>query len=653
MRGQLVALGFAVAVTTAMSAQQAPPPTFRALVEAIQVDAFVTDRAGNPVRNLRLEDFELLEEGKPQTITSFSEVIIPIDVPPPFVPGAPRPDVATNSGGEGRLYVIALDEVGADVALRARHFLTTFIERHFEPSDVGVVVNIGRASRAAAQDFTSDRGLLLAAVNRLQGGFGGELSKEGAYAGPDRSSLGQRSRAAALKALIGSLAGIQGRRKALIYITQEVGDVYSVIDYQGGVLSHELDDLRTAMTEAMRGGVAIYAIDPCGLTPGGSLGETEENESGACDVDLNRISAFRKMSTATGGFAVANSNSVEQALERMVTENSNYYVLGFTSTDESRDGRYRRLEVRVKRPDVTVRARDGYIAPSRSQSRSAGTRTSVAPPDIREIIASPLANGAVPMKVFAAAFKGTKGSDARVVITAEFDASRLGLATSGGTMRGNLELAAAAVSAAGKVTRGQPQVIDVALKPESYAQATTHGLRTQAVMTLSPGRYQLRVAGGNPRAAKIGSVMYDLDVPDFRKGRLALSAVALSTTGPDRPVTVVPTAANVLPFFPALIREFEAGTQIRLYVEAYDNDGGDPAPIELKVELRGQQGDVVRRGSDRRASTAKGTETFVVNVPLDVNPGSYTLRVEARTGTDAVSRDIPIRVSPAAVAAAR
>lgn len=655
MRSRLAALGFAVALTAAISAQQAPP-TFRTLVEAIQVDAFVTDRAGNPVRNLRLEDFELLEEGKAQTITSFVEVVIPINVPPPFVPGAPQPDVATNSGGEGRLYAIALDEVGADVALRARHFLTTFIERHFEPHDVAVVVNIGRSPRANAQDFTSDRGLLLAAINRLQGGWAvlaPDQMSAGRSLGPDRTPLAQRSRAAALKALITSLTGIHGRRKALIYITQEVGDVYSVIDYNGGVLSHELDDLRAALTEAMRGGVAIYAIDPCGLTPGGALGETEANESGACDADLNRISAFRKMSTATGGFAVANSNSFEQALEQMVKENSNYYVLGFTSRNESRDGRYRRLEVRVKRPDVIVRARDGYIAPPRSQTRAAATRTNAPSGDVREVIATPLANGAVPMKVFAAAFKGTRRSDARVVITAEFDASRLGLSASGGSMRGRLDLAAAAVSAAGKVTRGQPQEIDVALKPESYAQATTHGLRTQSVMTLSPGRYQLRVAGGNSQAAKIGSVMYDLDVPDFSKGRLALSAVALSTTGPDRPVTVIPTAANVLPFFPTLIREFEAGPQIRLYVEAYDNDGKDTAPIELKVEVRGQQGDVVRRGSDRRASTGKGTETFVVNVPLDVNPGSYTLRVEATTGTDSVSRDIPIRVSPGAVAAER
>ena len=647
MTPRLAALGFAAAITTAVSAQQ-PAPTFRAQVEAVQVDVFVTDRDGNPVRDLRLEDFELLEDGRPQTITSFSEVIIPITVPPPFSAGTPRPDVATNSGGEGRLYVIALDEIGADLALRARHFLTTFIERHFEPNDVGVVVNVGRAMSTAAQDFTSDRGLLLAAINRLQGGFGAppSLDQPGAWR-PDRSSLAQRSRAAALKALIASLTSIQGRRKALIYITQEVGDVYSVIDYKGGVRSHEFDDLRAAMTEAMRGGVAIYTIDPCGLTPGGSLGETEANVAGVCDADLERMAAFRKLSEATGGFAVVNSNSFGQALERMVKENSNYYLLGFTSTNDRRDGRYRRLEVRTKRPGLAVRARDGYIAPSGSPGRSAGTRTNAtATTGIRDVIANPLSNGAVPMKVYAGAFKGAKGNLANVVITTELDVSRLALAANSGVMRGRLELASAAISAGGKVTRGAPQSLDLALKAESYEQAVAHGLRVQSVIALPPGRYQLRVAGGNPQAAKIGSVMYDLDVPDFRKGQLALSAMALSTDT-DRPVTVIPTAANVLPFFPTLSREFVTGTRISLYVEVYDNaDGRARNPVELKVEVRDHQGTIVRSGSDRRTRAATGTETFLVALPLDVGAGDYSLHVEAASGGDSISRDIPVRVTP-------
>ena len=644
MTPRLVGLGFAAAIATAVSAQQ-PAPTFRTQVEAVQVDVFVTDRAGNPVRDLRLEDFDLLEDGKPQTITSFSEVNIPITSPPPFSPSAPRPDVATNSGGDGRLYVIALDEVDPDLALRARHHLRRFIERHFEPNDVGVVVNIGRGLSSDAQDFTSDRGLLLAAIDKLKG-----WREMPAVAGAPPSmmfptALAQRSRAAALKALIASLAGITGRRKALIYITQEVGDIYSVIDYKGGVRSLEFDDLRAAMTDAMRGGVAIYAINACGLTPGGMLGESPANDPGFCDAELDRTAAFRRMSEATGGFALVNSNSVDEALARIVRENSSYYLLGFTSANERRDGRYRRLEVRVRRPGLTVRARDGYIAPSRAPSRTAATRTAGAAPGIRDVIGSPLPNGAVPMTVFAAAFKGTRGNESKVVITAQFDASKLGLAARGKNMRGQIELASAAVSATGKVTRSEPQVIDIALAPDSYAQAMAHGFRTQSTIALPPGRYQLRVAGGNSQAATIGSVMYDLDVPDFTKGRLALSAVALSTMDADRPVTVIPTRANVLPFFPTLSREFVRGTRISLYAEAYNNARGrDPKSIELKVDVRDQHGQTVRSGSDRRTRATQGTETFLVVVPLDVGAGDYSLHLEATSGEDAVTREIPVRV---------
>src|SRR5688500_20188793 len=111
----------------------------------------------------------------------------------------------------------------------------------------------------------------------------------------------------------------------------------------------------------------------------------------------------------------------------MVRENSSYYVLGFVSTNDRRDGRYRRLEVRAKRPGLTVRARDGYIAPSRSQPRTEAPR----PARIRDIIASPFAHGSVPMQAFAAAYMGPNGIDADVMIIAEHDAPRIDLSYRG------------------------------------------------------------------------------------------------------------------------------------------------------------------------------------------------------------------------------
>lgn len=627
MTPRVLALSLVAAITTAVSAQQRP--TFRAQVEMIQVDAFVTDDAGNPVTNLRLEDFELLEDGKAQTISTFSEVNIPIDSPPPFSPTDPRADVATNGGRDGRLYVIAVDEIDAAMALRARHHLRTFIERHFESNDVGVVVSVGRARASAAQDFTSDRALLIAAIDRLSGW-------PPPY--PEPPSLSQRRRAAALKALVASLAAIPGRRKALIYITHDVGDVFDVIDYRGGVRSLEFDDLRAAMMDAMRGGVAIYTMDPCGLAPlGGMVGEASGDAEPfqpvrLCDVKIDRTMNFRMLSSATGGFAVVNSNSFGDAFERIVRENSSYYILGYVSTNDRRDGRYRRLEVRARPPDLMVRTRDGYIAPVQSRPDARAVATCAGRDRERDVMASPLANGAVPMTVFAAPFKGSKGKEAIVLITAELDASRLDLAETEGRRRGRIELAAAAVSAAGKVTRGQPAAIDLSLSPEAYAEVMEQGLRLRAPITLLPGRYQLRVAGGNTQSGKIGSVMYDLDVPDFDKGPLTMSAVAISTTTAD------PTMSTVE-------REFAGGTRLALYVEVYDNvRGRGPRTIDLKIGVRNIEGGIVRTVGDRRTRTARGTETIDVGVPLDMEAGRYVLHVEATSGETTVSREIPIMV---------
>ena len=640
MLRRLVIPAFVLTVAVAVGAQQPASPTFRGQVDIVSVDVFVTDRAGDPVPNLRLEDFELFEDGRPQVITSFAEVNIPITPPAPFVPDAPRSDVATNEGSDGRIYVIALDEILPDLALRARRYLRTFIEQHFEPNDIGVVVNLGRARSKEAQDFTSDRGLLLAAIDKLKG-----WSPDDPLMTPRPLSLRQRDQAGALKLLIRSLARLPAGRKAMIYVGQDMGDVYRVIDHKGGVLPLELEDLRTAMTEAMRGGVAIYAIHACGLSPGGTLVESATHQAAPCGVTLDQIDAYRRLASATGGFAVVNSNGFDQALTRVVRENSSYYLLGFSSTNDKRDGRYRRLEVRAKRSGLTVRTRDGYIAPSRSTRSDASTRSTAI--NAGEAITSPIKNTGLPMKVFAAAFKGSKGNRADVLITAEVDGATLGLMTNAASASGQLELAAAAVSASGKVTYGPQRVFNLTLDSETYKRAAEHGIRVVSTLTLPPDRYQLRVGAGNPKAeSRLGSVIYDLDVPDFDKGPLALSTVVLMTAA-DRAVTASPKAlTGVLPMAPTPKREFPSGTPMLLYAEAYLNaNRREPRSVELKVELRDAQQRVLLGITDQRTRNDKGTVAFSVAMPpLDVPAGSYTLHVEASSAATVVSRDIPIRV---------
>jgi len=234
--------------------------------------------------------------------------------------------------GEGRLYVIVFDElkpvkqIGSDdsssggIALKARQFLHTFIEQHFEANDIGIVVSVGRARATDMQDFTSSRRLLLRAIDSFSGGFPsidqapGDASSGGFAPSSTGDPFAVRQQTRALRDLMESLERIQGRRKAVIYITNEVGDstfsagaasVWNVIDYRGGVRSIEFDDLRAAMTAAMRGGVAFYVFDPAGADPLATGGN-----------ELERMSGLRKLSAATGGFAIVNSNGFTQAFTR-------------------------------------------------------------------------------------------------------------------------------------------------------------------------------------------------------------------------------------------------------------------------------------------------------------------------------------------------
>jgi VWFA-related protein len=641
---------FAIVLAAAqvLLAQQTPP-TFRAGVEAVAVDAFVTDRAGNPVTNLTIDDFELLEDGKPQRITSFTEVNIPIRPPESYSPTAVEPDVATNSAGEGRLYVIALDEVHPEYALKARRFLRTFIEQHFEANDIGIVVSIGRARSADMQDFTGNRRLLLAAVDKFTGGFPGWDDNERA---PLTQTSNPRDQASALRALMESLAAIQGRRKAVLYVTQQVGqsamdtaargraNVWDVIDYRGGVKSIEFDDLRAAMTAAMRGGISFYTIDPEGLC---ALDCPEGAEN------LERMDSLRKLAAATGGFAVVSSNLFTDAFPRIVAENSNYYVLGFTSSSAKRDGRYRQLQVRARRPGLTVRSRDGYIAPSKSsQPSEPKARTGVTlAAGVGESIATPLASGTVPMSVFSGVYRGS-GKNTNVVIAVNMDATRLDLVDGSAGTGGQIEVAAVAVSAAGKVAGSQRERFTLALKPESWAKAKETGIRVVTGMTLPPGRYQLRLAAGNVAATKAGSVMYDLEVPDFSKPPLAMSALTLTSRLTSSILTVASTTIRpVVPAPPTSTREFSAGDTLSVYAEVYDNRPKAMHRLDFVAELRGPDG--TRTGSAVTDTRPNGEAVHKLEaaLPLNVPPGAYVLHVEARSTLEKqlpVSRDVPIRV---------
>ena len=680
---------------TALSAQQAPPVTFRAEVNFVEVDAIVTDEQGNLVEDLTPDDFEILEDRKPQAISTFAYVNIPVTRPrqPLFATAPIEPDVQTNDGIDGRVYILVLDSRHTHPlnALRVKEAARQFIETRLGSNDVAAVVHTaGRAN--LGQDFTNRRSLLVASVERFVGEklrsstlqradaysrAGGDVEANWAVRStspvnvrdrgvmdPDEMERSYNARATlgSLRRLSEFMASIRGRRKAMVFISEGFGyDLSNPWSASGTSFVH--DEMREAVGAAARGNVSIYAIDPRGLATG--TGDAIELDAFPADSALNiglgsmqseaRLAQenLRTLAEETGGFAAVNRNDFRDVFERLVRENSGYYVIGYYPTNDKRDGKYRKITVRVKRPGLEVRARRGYAAP-RGKVPEAKPDPLNLPPALRDAMNSPIPMAGLPMRVFAGAFKGI-APNASVAVSLEMQASQFRFTESEGVYSNGLTMVLTPIEQNGKVWPGVQTKAKLDFKPDTFEAATANGLRVLLSVDIPPGRYQLRVSATEEGAGQTGSVLYDLEVPDFYEAPLSMSGVALTalsggqipTMGSEgiiAPLVAGPTIAT---------REFPKGDEIALFLEVYENQPKvAPHKLELSVTLRGADGRVIFRTAEERSSmelqAGRGGYGYAPVIPLtDVEPGEYVIHVEARSFASnelGIGRDILIRV---------
>jgi VWFA-related protein len=676
-----------LAVGVALGAQGAPqdqtiqpPVTFRSEINYVEVDARVLDGQGAFVPGLTAADFQVLEDGKPQKVDAFSFINIPVErqARPLFAKAPIERDVADNiTGYDGRVYVIVLDDQHTH-PLRSQRLKVAarqFVTRYMGANDTAAIVyTSGRAD--VAQEFTNSQRRLLAAVDKFMGRklrsstlerFEEEQRTRGTRQQGDRiddpfdqeRAMMARTTLDSLRNLSNYLAGISGRRKAIIYFSEGVDyDIFDVFNTSGGA-SAVLQASRDAVAAATRANVSIYGIDPRGLGAGGDdLIEVQDTPQ---DTSLNlglqtfgnevqrSQDSLRVLSSETGGFAVVNRNDMATAFERVVADNSAYYLLGYYSSNERRDGRFRKIEVKVARPGLTVRSRKGYVAArGRNEVKDDG-RTA---PELRAALTSPLPTSALPLALAAAVFKGGDGKGA-VVLSTLIAARDLDLVEKDGLFNNQLELVVTAANYGGKSFPGDRATLTLAMKPDSVQRLRAGGFRILNSIDLPPGRYQLRVAARESNTKRAGSVVYDLDVPDFTKDKLALSGLALTsaTSG------LVPTArpkdplAKMLPGPMTTWRDFVQGDEIALFAELYDNIK-QAHKVDIETSLRSEGGQAVFETREERDSSelagGPGGYGFTARVPLkEVPPGLYVLRVtgKARIGDqEQVTRETVVRV---------
>ena len=277
-------------------------------------------------------------------------------------------------------------------------------------------------------------------------------------------------------------------------------------------------------------------------------------------------------------------------------------MLGYYPPSDKRDGRFHKIEVKVKRPGLKVTARKGYAAPKGKPEKteidpSAGT--SVA---LKELLNSPLQTSGLTLSVQAAAFAGTKDN---VAVTVEVVGRNLKFLQNNGLFQNTVEVSLLPLEARGKAQQGRRSEVKLNLRPQTAQALAATAVRLSPRISLPPGRYQLRVAARESGGGLTGSVFYDLEVPDFTKEKFSMSGVVMTAATAQVTPTAEPDAVlkPLLPGPPTTRREFYDIDTVAIYAEVYDGlDTKVPHTVDITAKLLSEEGRELTQRSEARSS---------------------------------------------------
>ncbi len=402
----------------------------------------------------------------------------------------------------------------------------------------------------------------------------------------------------------------------------------------------ESDGFQGVVAAARRANAALYFINVTGLE--GIPGETAEHGTYIPGIDQGIVMANQLMDAAgaeamaadTGGFTIKNRNDIESGFRRIAAETRNYYLLGYNPPAGKSDSKFRKIQVKVKRPSVEVRSRKGYY-PSSASPGGPGADPREATAQVAAALRSPIDHSGIPLSMAAFVFGEASPGKVQALIAADADIRALSLEEVSGTFRGEVDLQMIVTPEAGGVPQQFGQKVDLNLSPERREALLARGLPIVRRFDLAPGAYRARLVVHDRGSGRIGSVTHEFEVPGpaFRTSTPVLSD-ALEGGGGDADAPVLGAR-----------RSFKEQSTLYFQLEVYGADA-DPATGRPKVssgwkvrDLTGQEWASAdpswMRAAPRGAPARRG------EVSLTFKPGDYELVVDVK---DAVSgRELTVR----------
>jgi VWFA-related protein len=680
----------------AAAAPQAEPrrtaETFPAVrAELVQIDVVVTDGDGRCVPGIAPGDFEIREDGKPQKLSHFAEearagLRAEKGAPPPAAPTPAPPPSAARPAPRGRLVVLTVDDLHTAPGnmAEARRAMTRFVDEQVSDDDL-VALATTSGTAGVFQDFTRDKDALRRAIARVEsryqpvepGGtpylsehqaelidrsdvealrlavqeilqtedYLGEVgAREKAYAQARRMVFEIMARSGrtlqALQSVISGLAPLPGRKVVVL-----LSDGFLV---GLGAAENRAFDVRRIVDAATRSGVVLYALDTRGLVadvPGGSAsfpGPAVLTAPGARQSIQTRGNEAQRqglnaLAEDTGGFLVRNTNDLSQGLGRVLRDNEAYYLLAYEPTNAARDGKYRKIEVRLRdRPGLRVRTRSGYFAPD---DRRAATRAE-SPEALREreigqALGSLFPLEGVPMTM-SADFIDLPPAGPQAVIRTHLDVSGVPFVPAGDRYAADLEIAGAVYDEGGRlVGEVTGERAQLSLTEETYRKATTDGLTVQKTLALPPGRYQVRMAAREGTRSLLGSASQWIEIPEVVPGRVTLSSVFLLADAGVGGADLTDVQVE---------RRFRRGQGLHYVVHAYGLPPSGGVTLQAQVWQGSRLVGVTAR-HDLAPAAGETTAKWSERIALDAfATGDYELRVQATAGSAKAQRQVSFRV---------
>jgi VWFA-related protein len=673
-----VAIGAGLVTSSAPSAQQPaqqPPAVFRSHLNVVSVDVIVRDKSGAVVRGLTASDFEIREDGRAQDISSFTFEEItdkvrpsvesaellggveerlaeeakhatPSTAPAPRAEAAPTPMTSDMLAGR-RLITLLFDtsSMQPEDVQRAVDSAKKYVDEKMTSADLIAVATVSSTLNVLT-DFTADRGKVSNALATLAftDGTATEApaastaaTDEAAAEATDDTTAAEADeldmfnndvRLRALKALAEALAPIE-QKKSILYFS--AGMQRSGQDNQV--------ELRAATNAAVRANVSIYPIDTRGLqavVPGGDArqasgrGQSLFSGRGVQQQFAQLASSqdtLTSLASDTGGRAFTDSNDFGEAFARVQRDMSAYYLLGYSSTNGARDGRFRRIQVRVKRDGMRVEARAGYYA---DRDFTHTTRTDRETQLDEQMFAAVSATD-LPVLVTGGWFR--LAADKYYVPVA------LTVPGSAVPVANDKDLVSLDVLGVVRDERGFPVGRfreTLKLPPGTGKTLAGKQILYQSGVTLPPGRFSVKVVVRENTTGLMGSFEAPIVVPELRQVPMKVSSVVLSTQlqpVPAKTKTDNPLVRDGVQLLPNLTHVVGKDQKLFFYYEVYDPGQAAGAAPELRTSLAFYRGKVkvfetpvVERTAldapDRHAAL------FQFEVPASsFTPGLYTCQI--------------------------